>query len=131
MLRRSFIKFLAGAITLPLTPFPNAKKKLQDKINNSALIKRLLKEKKDFTITCDGDGFNIIRRKRLDRNLLEEVDKAFRVDNNLPSNESSRSRWKPKSEIGKKVNMYDYGSDSWWGCRAENIEKLNQKFIDE
>ena len=60
MLRRTFAKTLLASCSLPFWPFPQ----LKEKISNSDLIKRLLKERKDFSFTTDdGMEFNVVRRK--------------------------------------------------------------------
>lgn len=62
MLRRTFAQTLLFSLSLPFWPFPNIKKK----INHSELIKRLLKEGKDFSIGNQKEEWkcNIIRKKR-------------------------------------------------------------------
>ena len=61
MFRRTFVKSLMAACSLPIWPFP----KIKEKLNNSDFIKRLLKENKNFSIHCEhGLSCNIIRRKR-------------------------------------------------------------------
>ena len=61
MLRRTFAKTLLASCSLPFWPFPQIK----EKISNSDLIKRLLKERKDFCVISAEDGLvvNIIRQK--------------------------------------------------------------------
>ena len=91
MLRRTFAKTLLVSCSLPFWPFPQIK----EKISNSELIKRLLKERKDFCIITEKDGLvvNIIRQKRR-FNFIEAMND--RLNTTLEDKKISDAPWKPR-----------------------------------
>ena len=108
MLRRTFAKSLLAVCSIPFWPFPTVKEKL----SNSDLIKKLLDEGKNFSITCghskslDGTDeptilVNVIRSKHKkvdfqqavkDRLNMSEKDKKTQDDNNNRRNNRRNNR---------------------------------------
>jgi len=62
MFRRTFIKSVLAVCSVPVWPLT----KLKEKLSNSDYIKKLLKERKDFSIVNNKDELliNVVRRKR-------------------------------------------------------------------
>ena len=75
MLRRTFAKALLGICSIPLWPFPT----LKEKISHFDIIKRLLKDKKDFCIVSREDGLlvNVVRAKRTKINVKDALQQNF------------------------------------------------------
>lgn len=115
MLRRTFAQTLLFSCSLPFWPFPQVK----DRLSNSDLIKKLLKERKDFRIICrviedgenDGDNngendsmvVNIVRKKRC-------VDFTQAMLNRIDMTEEQKPHdtpWQPK-RIQPKTRWYKF-----------------------
>ena len=97
MLRRTFAKTLLASCSLPFWPFPQIK----EQISNSDLIKRLLKEGKDFCIITEKNGLvvNIIRQKHR-FNATEAV--TNRLNSNLSQTEPPQVRYNISELLKRK-----------------------------
>ena len=101
MLRRTFAKTLLVSCSLPFWPFPQVK----EKVSNSDLIKRLLKERKDFCIKTEEDGLlvNIIRRKHK-FNATEAMND--RLNMTSEAKKIHNTQWKHRRINPKKQRWY-------------------------
>ena len=134
MLRRTFAKTILATCSLPFWPFP----KIKEKINNSELIKRLLKEGKDFSVSFKNNEegannapwkCNIIRKKRRyvdvkqllqDRLNMSEEEKA-KQDNYEESTfcghcgkTKKQCRYDYPSLYRSRILHKTYHSDHWY-----------------
>ena len=129
MFRRNFVKIMVGIITLPLIPFSKTKKKIEDKLYDNPLIKKLLKDKKDFSITCeDGSGFNIVRRKnhQEDWNLTAEFGEAFE---NRGEYEKTMKPCNHTIEHDESFELYndEYSDKEWKKIYDKNIHACKKQ----
>lgn len=112
MLRRTFAKTLLFSCAIPCWPF----KQIRQKLDNSKLIARLLKERKKFSITCDdGEKFNIIPNTKrtidikaaLKRRLnMSPAEKEKQDNNGWPRPKVIRSLYTEHPELFCKVKPF-------------------------
>jgi len=115
MLRRTFAKTILAACSIPLWPFPQVKERL----NNSDLIRKLLKEGKDFSISNKECGwkFNIIRRKPgVNRNKL-----FIEAEQRLQQRKLPHEKYLQDMEHGKRTDKrQSKHKTNWYRFKISN-----------
>lgn len=115
MLRRTFAKSLLAVCSIPFWPFPTVKEKL----SNSDLIKKLLDENKNFSITCghnklpDGTDeptmlINVIRSKHKRVDFQQIVKDRLNMSAEDKKDHDHYIVASKKSQTAKTNNWYSF-----------------------